>query len=114
MVQMAQRYNRDMIAKGLIDVKRAISDRIPYPDKSFGRAYSAHTLYFWNDPLAHLHEIHRVIRVGGRFVLAFTPKEDEQAVAAFPKSVYHFHSIDEAQHLLAKAVSATLAWFAKR
>jgi ubiquinone/menaquinone biosynthesis C-methylase UbiE len=71
MVQMAQRHNRDAIAKGLIEIKRASSNRIPYPDESFDRAYAVHTLYFWNDPLAHLREIHRVTRVGGRFVLAF-------------------------------------------
>jgi ubiquinone/menaquinone biosynthesis C-methylase UbiE len=103
MVEMAQRHNRAPIAKGLIEVKCASSDRIPYPDKSFDRACSVHTLYFWNDPLHHLREIHRVTRVGGRFVLAFAPKEDEHAVAAFPESVYHFYSIDEAQQLLAKA-----------
>jgi ubiquinone/menaquinone biosynthesis C-methylase UbiE len=103
MVQMAQRHNRDAIAKGLIELKRASSDRIPYPDESFDRAYAVHTIYFWNDLLAHLREIRRVTRSGGRFVLAFGPKEDEHAVAAFPESVYHFYSIDEAHHLLSKA-----------
>jgi ubiquinone/menaquinone biosynthesis C-methylase UbiE len=87
----------------LIEVKRASSDQVPYPDESFGRVYAVHTLYFWKDPLAHLREIHRITRVGGRFVLAFGPKEDEHAVAAYPESVYHFYSIDEAQHLLSKA-----------
>lgn len=43
------------------------------------------------------------MRLVGRFVLAFGPKEDEHAVAAFPESVYHFYSIDETQHLLSKA-----------
>ena len=103
MVQMAQRQNRNSIAKGLIEVKRASSERIPYPDESFDRVYAAHTLYFWNDPLAHLREIHRVCRVGGRFILAFGPKEDQHAVAAFPESVYHFYSIGETQKLLADA-----------
>jgi ubiquinone/menaquinone biosynthesis C-methylase UbiE len=103
MVQMAQRHNRDAIAKGLIELKRASSDRIPYPDESFDRAYAVHTIYFWNDPLAHLREIRRVIRSGGRFVLAFGPKEDAHAVAAFPESVYRFYSIDETRRLLSKA-----------
>ena len=103
MLQMAQRHNRDSIAKGLIDVKRASSDQIPYPDESFDRVYAAHTLYFWNDPLAHVREIHRVCRVGGQFILAFGPKEDQHAVAAFPESVYHFYSIGETQKLLADA-----------
>ncbi len=109
MVQMAQRHNRNSVAKGLIDVKRASSDQIPYPDESFDRVYAVHTLYFWNEPLAHLREIYRVTRVGGRFVLAFGPKENEHAVAAFPESVYRFYSIDEAQHLLSKAGFGTVS-----
>lgn len=62
-----------------------------------------HTLYFWNDPLAHLREIRRVCRVGGRFALAFGPKEDVRAVAAFPQSVYTFYSVDETRELLSMA-----------
>jgi len=65
MAEMAQTFNRDRIAKGLIAVRQASSDQIPYPDKSFDRIYAVHTLYFWHDPLAHLREIHRVCAVGG-------------------------------------------------
>jgi ubiquinone/menaquinone biosynthesis C-methylase UbiE len=103
MVDMAQTFSRDSIAKGLIEVRQASSDQIPYPDQSFDRIFAVHTLYFWNDPLAHLREIRRVCRVGGRFVLAFGPREDARAVAAFPKAVYIFYSIDETQRLLAEA-----------
>jgi ubiquinone/menaquinone biosynthesis C-methylase UbiE len=103
MVQMAHRHNRNSIAKGLMEVKRASSDRIPYSDESFDRVYAVHTLYFWNDPLAHLREIHRVCRAGGRFVLAFGPREDEHSVAAFPESVYHFYAIEETQRLISNA-----------
>src|SRR5260370_2912908 len=77
MVQMAQRHNRNSIANGLIEVKRASSDRIPYPDESFDGAYAVHTLYFWDDPLGHLREIYRITRTGVRFVLASGPKEEE-------------------------------------
>jgi len=91
MVEMAQAFNRDRIAKGLIAVPQASADQIPYPDESFDRIYAVHTLYFWDDPLAHLREIHRVCAVGGQFLLAFGPKEDAHAVAAFPESVYRFY-----------------------
>jgi ubiquinone/menaquinone biosynthesis C-methylase UbiE len=60
MVQMAHRHNRDAIEKGLIEMKCASSDHIPYADESFDRVYTVHTLYIWNNPLAHLREIHRV------------------------------------------------------
>jgi len=53
-------------------------------------------------PLVHLGEIRRVIRADGRFVLAFTPKEDARAVASFPKTVYRFYSIEETKRLLSE------------
>ena len=103
MVEMAQRYNHASIAKGVVEVRQASSDRIPYPDKTFDRAYAVHTIYFWNDPLAHLLEVHRVCRLGSRFVLVFGPKEDPYAVASFPKSVYRVYSIEEIADLLSRA-----------
>jgi hypothetical protein len=36
-------------------------------------------------------------------VLAFGPKEDARAVAAFPESVYTFYSVDESRDLLSMA-----------
>jgi ubiquinone/menaquinone biosynthesis C-methylase UbiE len=95
MVRMFQSRNRRTIGRGLIEVKLASSDRIPYSDAHFDRAYAVHTLYFWNNPLFHLREIFRVMMAGGRFVLACTPKEDLHAVASFPATVYRFYSIEE-------------------
>jgi len=103
MVGMAQTFNRDSIARGLIEVRQASSDQIPYADQFFDRIFAVHTLYFWNDPLVHLREIRRVCQEGGQFVLAFGPKEDVRAVAAFPESVYTFYSVDETHSLLSKA-----------
>jgi SAM-dependent methyltransferase len=103
MVDMAQTFNRDRIAKRQIEVRQASSDSIPYPGQSFDRILAVHTLYFWPDPMAHLREIHRVCAVGGRFLLAFGPKEDARAVAALPQSIYRFYSVDEAGELLANA-----------
>jgi len=36
-------------------------------------------------------------------VIAFGPKEDARAVAAFPESIYKFYSVDESRALLSKA-----------
>jgi ubiquinone/menaquinone biosynthesis C-methylase UbiE len=102
MVRIFQSRNSRSIAQGLIEVKLASSDGIPYPDADFDRAYAVHTLYFWNDPLLHLGEIYRVTGAGGRLVMAFTPKEDEHAVASFPATVYSFYSIEETKKFLSK------------
>jgi SAM-dependent methyltransferase len=85
-----------------MEVKLASSDRIPYLDAHFDPVYAVHTLYFWNNPLLHLKEIHRVTRAGGRFVLAFTSKEGLHTVAGFPAAVYRFYSIEETKRFFAE------------
>ena len=102
MVRNFQSRSGVTTAPGLIEVRLANSDRIPYPDAHFDRAYAVHTLYFWNNPLLHLGEIFRVTRAGGRFVLAFTAKEDLRAVASFPATVYRFYSIEETKNFFSE------------
>jgi len=98
----------------LIEVKQASSDRIPYPNAHFDRVYAVHTLYFWNNPLVHLGEIRRVMKADGRFVLAFTPKEDARAVASFPKTVYRFYFIEESMRLLSEVGLRDIAMVRER
>jgi len=100
MVRMASSRNRRLITEGRIEVRRADSSQIPYPEGRFDRVYAVHTLYFWHDPRAHLREIYRVMKTGARFVLGFSPREDERTVANFPAAIYHFYTSDEVQWLL--------------
>jgi ubiquinone/menaquinone biosynthesis C-methylase UbiE len=100
MVHTATRWNQQLITQGRVKVRCASSLQIPYPTQSFDRIYATHTLYFWEHPLRHLQEIHRVIKPGARFVLTFGPREDEDMVAKFPTTVYRFYTIDEVQSLL--------------
>ena len=44
-------------------------------DESYDRVYAVHTLYFRDDPLAHLSEAYRVCRLSGQIVLAFGPSD---------------------------------------
>jgi hypothetical protein len=60
-------------------------------------------VYFWNGPLVHLQEIRRIVNGDGKFVLAFTPKEDPHAVASFPTTVYRFYCIEETRGFLSEA-----------
>jgi hypothetical protein len=40
---------------------------------------------------------------GARFVLTFSPREDEETAAKFPTSVYRFYTTNEVALLLEKA-----------
>ncbi len=95
MVRMASKRLRAFVESGRVELKQADSARLPYDNGRFDKAYALHTLYFWSDPAQHLREVHRVLKPGGRFVLGFTPGEDEQARASFPATVYHFYPTDE-------------------
>jgi SAM-dependent methyltransferase len=99
MVRMAERRCRRLIRDGKVAVTVGNSDRLPFPDQHFDKALSVHTVYFWTDPIAHLREIRRVLRDGGRFVLGFRSKEDK-AAEEFPESVYTFYTGEQVRRLL--------------
>jgi len=99
MVVMAEHRCRRLIREGKVAVAVGDSVHLPFPDLRFDKALSAHTIYFWPNPLVHLREIRRVLRYGGRFVLGFRSKDDK-AIHDFPDSVYRFYTGDEAAALL--------------
>jgi SAM-dependent methyltransferase len=59
---------------------------------------SAHTLYFWRDLRRPLAEVHRVLRPGGRLVIAY--RSASEAARSFPATVYRFYSESEVSEAL--------------
>jgi SAM-dependent methyltransferase len=103
MVRMASKRLRPFVDAGRAQLQRADSAHLPYDARRFDKVYALHTLYFWPNPAEHLSEVHRVLKPGGRFVLGFTPGEDEQARASFPATVYRFYGIDEVRTFMEEA-----------
>jgi ubiquinone/menaquinone biosynthesis C-methylase UbiE len=95
MVRMATQWNRFLIQEGRVEAQHADSMQIPYGDGSFERVYAVHTLYFWDEPRAHLREIYRVMKAEARLVLGFRSREDHRAVTNFPSPIYQFYTGDE-------------------
>jgi len=88
MVRHAKRRVKPFIRKGAARVELAGAGSIPFPDQSFDKLMTVHTIYFWEqlaDPLA---EIFRVARPGAIFVVCFRPAEDVSFASTFPKNVY--------------------------
>lgn len=102
MVAMAKRRNRALVDTGLVDLREGDSLHLPFEDESFDGAFSVHTVYFWVTPIAHMKEVRRVLKDGGRFVLGFRP-ESEQARQDFPASVYTFRPAEQIRQLLLSA-----------
>lgn len=96
----AARNNADLIAEGRVTVKCTRSDDLPFDTGCFDAVMSVHTLYFWNPAEPHLEEIARVLRPGGKLVLAFRPDSDPDK-SDFPNAVYTFRSVGKIECLAA-------------
>jgi len=102
MVRLARKRMQPWIDAGRAELSLTSSAKIPHPDRRFDAALAVHVVYFWNEPLADLREIRRVLRPGGRVLLGYRPR-DEQSLAALPATVYSLRSIDEIEKLLAES-----------
>ena len=98
MCRRAEKNNKSLIDEGPVSVVCACSDDLPFETGHFDAAMSVHTLYFWDPAEPHLKEIARVLRPGGKLVLAFRPDTDP-ATSDFPNSIYTFRSIEEIESL---------------
>ncbi len=102
MAAMARRRNRALVDQGLVDLRQGDSLRLPFEDNSFDRAWSVHTVYFWDAPVAHIQEVRRVLKDGGRFVVGFRPASERER-RAFPASVYTFRPPEQIRQMLLEA-----------
>lgn len=75
MVQTASKRNTDAIRAGLMELNQGEVASLPYPDESFDIAFSLHSIYFWQDPVACLKELRRVLKPGGLLAITIQPKD---------------------------------------
>lgn len=52
------------------------ADNLPFTDHHFDWVFTVNTIYFWEDALKELQEIHRVLKMKGTFILAKRTVED--------------------------------------
>lgn len=103
MLNMASRRCQKFLEAGTMVLKLGDSANLPFPEQYFDRVFSVHTIYFWKDPESHLHELHRVLRPGGRLVLGFREKAEGGGTENYPESVYTFRSKHAVRQLLLAA-----------
>jgi ubiquinone/menaquinone biosynthesis C-methylase UbiE len=87
-VRSARQRFRAEIEEGRLQIELASVEAIPFEDESFDRILTVHTIYFWPDPERALREIQRVLKSGGRLVLATDVKGPPKAIAKHGFSSY--------------------------
>jgi ubiquinone/menaquinone biosynthesis C-methylase UbiE len=75
MVGAASRRNAEAIRAKRVDLLLGDAKQLPFEDNFFDKAFSIHSIYFWQEPLTALKEIYRVLKPKGKVVLTVLPKE---------------------------------------
>jgi ubiquinone/menaquinone biosynthesis C-methylase UbiE len=72
MVAQARARSAIAIQRGLVDLRHAAVEQLPFPKGSFDKAMAVNSMQVWADALGALREIRRVMKPGARIALGFT------------------------------------------
>jgi arsenite methyltransferase len=102
MIKVATKRNASAVAADTISLYEGDGTTLPLPDDAFDAVLSVHNVYFWPDPARTLGETDRVLRPGGRVVLAFRGGEHPLPRRLDP-AVYHTITSSQAIAMLERA-----------
>ncbi|REC79032.1 16S rRNA (cytosine(1402)-N(4))-methyltransferase [Chryseobacterium elymi] len=100
MYNEARKLNKDFESQA--DFVLYEGKKLPFEDKSFDKIFTVNTVYFWEDPVEFLNEIHRVLKKGGTFVLTFGQKKFMERLP-FTEYDFTMYSNSEMEQLVSKS-----------
>jgi SAM-dependent methyltransferase len=104
MVALTNENNPQAVAAGRLDVQQGDAVALPWPDATFDAVANANAFVFIEEPLRSLREVQRVLKPGGRFVMATTAPRRFARVLYGP---WHFalrlYTSDELAEMLREA-----------
>jgi len=99
MVALAEKKNRKYIAEGKVIIRQGDFEATDYSDNSFDKICSANTIYFWSHPDNYMQKILRILRSGGKLILAFEDKAQMEK-RSLSANVFRIYRRDEIEDLL--------------
>jgi SAM-dependent methyltransferase len=102
MVNQAIARNRRAVRDGRAVLVEGDGRTIPFDTDTADVAFTTHTVYFMPEPQTTLTDIARVLRSGGRLVIACRVRDDEMPAWMDP-SVYRIPGVDEVDSMLRSA-----------
>jgi ubiquinone/menaquinone biosynthesis C-methylase UbiE len=102
MVSIARKRNKKNITSGKVKILKGNFDEVSYDKESFTKACSINTLYFWPEPVHTVKKIAKILKPGGKLILAFEDIEQLKQ-RKLNREVFHFYSKGEVQDLFINA-----------
>lgn len=79
MVEQARARNAKAIEAGLVQLQHGSVEALPFADDTFDKALAINSMQVWSDAVAGLREMRRVMKVGGKIALGFTPQSGQSS-----------------------------------
>lgn len=99
MVSIAQKRNQKHIANGRVKIHHGSFEDLSYNDNVFDKVYTVNTIYFWPDPAKTVRKIKRLLKPGGKLVIAFGDKAQLEK-KSLNKEIFRCYSNEEVKDLL--------------
>mgnify|MGYP000961369080 CR=1 FL=1 len=101
MVTEAIKNNHALVDAGTLKLQTGATNSLPFADNSFDKIFCINVIYFWEDAPAHLQEIKRVLKPGGKFYTGFRPAANMLQIP-FTQYGFRLYSEDEWKDVLDK------------
>jgi arsenite methyltransferase len=91
-----------LISEKKMELKAGSSAKIPYPDSFFDKVCAINCIYFWDNPVADLKEVKRIMKNGGKLIISVYNKEQFKE-HSFTKYGFSLYSDGQLENLLGNA-----------
>lgn len=97
MNQEAEKINQSLIQKKTAAFYLYDGNTIPFSDNFFDKTFTVNTIYFWQEPVALLNELYRVIKPGGKLCITFALESfmEQLPFTAFGFELYSQEKIEK-------------------